>query len=107
LITTGPAAKVPSAKGFSAGGVDDTGAVKPQGPGWIGKDFRLDPTPRSPAASDPADTSSSASRRSPGHRGHWHTILHGEKRHNRRMHRRMQWSTRVSQTSAADKPLSL
>ena len=33
LLTTGPAAKVRSGKGFSAGGgADDTGAVKPQGP---------------------------------------------------------------------------
>ena len=50
LLTTGPAAKMPSGKGFSAGSADDTGAVKPQGPVWIGKDFRLDRTPRAPSA---------------------------------------------------------
>jgi hypothetical protein len=45
LLTTGPAAKVPSGKGFSAGTADDSGAVTPQGPVWIGKDFRLGRTP--------------------------------------------------------------
>jgi hypothetical protein len=45
LLSTGPAAKVPSGKGFSAGSADDTGAVRPQGPVWIGKDFRLDAPP--------------------------------------------------------------
>jgi hypothetical protein len=49
LLTTGPAAKVRSGKGFSAGSADDTGAVRPQGPVWIGKDFRLDRTPRAPS----------------------------------------------------------
>lgn len=86
LLTTGPAAKVPSGKGFFAGSADDTGAVRPQGPVWIGKDFRLDRTPRAPAAGDPAGTSSAA-RRPHWRRGHWHTILHGEKR----QRRRMQW----------------
>ena len=51
LLTTGPAAKVPSGKGFSAGSAHDTGPVKPQGPVWIGKDFRLDRTPRAAASS--------------------------------------------------------
>ncbi|MFO8239097.1 MAG: hypothetical protein R6U00_12775, partial [Prochlorococcaceae cyanobacterium] len=37
LLYNGPAAKVPSGKGFSAGGADDTGVVSPQGPVWIGK----------------------------------------------------------------------
>jgi hypothetical protein len=55
---------------------------KPQGPAWIGKDFWLDRTPRAPAAGDTPGSSSSASRR-----GHWHAILHGEKR----QRRRMQW----------------
>jgi hypothetical protein len=33
LLTTGPAAKVPSRKGFSAGSPDDSGGVTPQGAG--------------------------------------------------------------------------
>jgi hypothetical protein len=32
LLTTGPAAKVPSGKGFLAGSADDKSPVKPQGP---------------------------------------------------------------------------
>ena len=61
--------------------------VKPQGQVWIGKaDFRLDRTPRAASASASADASSSGSPRRPHwRRGHWHTILHGEKRHRRRM----------------------
>ena len=86
LLSTGPAAKVPSGKGFSAGTADDTCAVRPLGPVWIGKDFRLDRTPRVPAAGDPVGTSS-ASRRPHWRRGHWHAILHGVKR----QRRRMQW----------------
>jgi len=87
LLSTGPGAKVPSGKGFSAGTADDTGAVRPQGPVWIGKDFRLDRTPRVPSEGTTAGSSSSASRRPHWRRGHWHTILHGEKR----QWRRMQW----------------
>jgi hypothetical protein len=85
LLSTGPAAKVPSGKGFSGGG-DPDGAVSPQGPVWIGKDFRLDRTPR--AATPGAPTSSggsNTSRRPHWRRGHWHTVLHGEKRQSRRM----------------------
>ena len=84
LLTTGPAAKVSSGKGFSGGG-DPTSAVSPQGPVWIGKDFRLDRTPRAPSAATAAGTISSASRRPHWRRGHWHTVLHGEKRQSRRM----------------------
>ena len=86
LLTTGPSAKVPSgSKGFSAGAADNTGPVKPQGPVWIGKDFRLDRTPRAPSDGSKAASGSSASRRPHWRRGHWHTVLHGEKRQNRRM----------------------
>ena len=63
LLTTGPAAKMASGKGFSAGSADDTGAVKPQGPVWIGKDFRLDRTTRAPSLSSPSGASRSAPRR--------------------------------------------
>jgi hypothetical protein len=84
LLTTGAAAKVRGGKGFSAGSADDTGAVRPQGPVWIGKDFRLDPTPMAPLEGTTAG-SSSASRRPHWRRGHWHTVLHGEKRQSRRM----------------------
>lgn len=70
LLTTGPAAKVPSGKGFSAGCADDTGAVRPQGPVWIGKDFRFDRTPRAPSEGTPAGSSSSSSRRPHWRRGH-------------------------------------
>ena len=85
LLSTGPAAKMPSGKGFSAGSADDTGAVTPQGPVWIGKDFRHDHTPRAPSAATAAGASSSAPRRPHWRRGHWHTVLHGEKRQSRRM----------------------
>jgi hypothetical protein len=85
LLTTGPAAKVPSGKGFSAGSADDSGAVTPQGPVWIGKDFRLDRTPRAASEGTTAGTSSGVSRRPHWRRGHWHTVLHGEKRQSRRM----------------------
>jgi hypothetical protein len=85
LLTTGPAAKVPSGKGFSAGSADDSGVVTPHGPVWIGKDFRLDGTPRAPSEGTAAGISSSAPRRPHWRRGHWHTVLHGEKRQSRRM----------------------
>jgi hypothetical protein len=49
LLSTGPAAKVRSGKGF-AGAADPEGTVSPQGPVWIGKDFRLDRTPRAGAS---------------------------------------------------------
>jgi hypothetical protein len=55
--TVMPAAKVRSGKGFSAGGADDTGAVKPQGPVWIGKDFRLDRATRAPSSGSPSGAS--------------------------------------------------
>ena len=87
LLTTSPAAKVPSGKGFSAGSADDTGPVRPQGPVWIGKDFRLERSPKSaPNATSPGSAISSP-RRPHWRRGHWHTVLHGEKR----QMRRMQW----------------
>ena len=85
LLTTGPAAKMPSGKGFSAGGADDNGAARPYGPVWIGKDFRLDCTTRAPSPGSPGGDSSSATRRPHWRRGHWHTVLHGEKRQSRRM----------------------
>jgi hypothetical protein len=86
LLTTGPAAKVRCGKGFSGGGAaDDTGAVTPQGPVWIGKDFRLDRTTRAPSPGSPIGASASAPRRPHWRRGHWHTVLHGEKRQSRRM----------------------
>ncbi|MCP9852829.1 hypothetical protein KBZ14_08080 [Synechococcus sp. HJ21-Hayes] len=59
LLSTGPAAKVRSGKGLSVGGAEESGAVRPQGPVWIGKDFRLDRTPRAPSAGTAAGTSSS------------------------------------------------
>jgi hypothetical protein len=86
LLSTGPAAKARSGKGFSVGGAEETDAVRPQGPVWIGKDFRLDRTPRAPSARTAAGTSSSSAVRRPHwRRGHWHTVLHGEKRQSRRM----------------------
>jgi hypothetical protein len=51
----------------------------------LGKDFRLDRTPRAPSGRPWAGSSSSASRRPHWRRGHWHTVLHGEKRQSRRM----------------------
>jgi hypothetical protein len=90
LLTTGPAAKVRSGKGFAGGG-DPDGTVSPQGPVWIGKDFRLDRTPRAATPDSPASNGGSGTSRRPhwrrGHwrRGHWHTVLHGEKRQSRRM----------------------
>ena len=41
--------RCPAARVSAAGSADDTGAVTPQGPVWIGKDFRLDRTPRAPS----------------------------------------------------------
>jgi hypothetical protein len=58
LLTTGPAAKVPSGKGFSRGG-DPDGAASPQGPVWIGKDFRLDRTPSAATPGAPAGSGGS------------------------------------------------
>jgi hypothetical protein len=84
LLTTGPAAKVRSGKGFAGGG-DPAGTVSPQGPVWIGKDFRLDRTPRTDASKSTSSGGSGAARRPHWRRGHWHTVLHGEKRQSRRM----------------------
>ena len=57
----------------------------PRGTVWIGKDFRLDRTPRAASEGITAGPSSSAPRRHHWRRGHWHTVLHGEKRQSRRM----------------------
>ena len=87
LLTTGPAAKVRSGKGFAGGG-DPVGTVSPQGPVWIGKDFRLDRTPRAAASNSTSGGGGgggSTARRPHWRRGHWHTVLHGEKRQSRRM----------------------
>jgi hypothetical protein len=55
---------------------------------WIGKDFRLDRTTRAPSpASTSGASSNSDSRRPHWRRGHWHVVLHGEKRQSRRMKR--------------------
>jgi hypothetical protein len=60
--------------------------VSPQGPAWIGKDFRLDRTPRATTPGSPTGSGGSGTTRGPHwHRGHWHTALHGEKRQSRRM----------------------
>jgi hypothetical protein len=85
LLTTGPAAKVPSGKGFSAGSADDSGAVTPQGPVCIGKDFRLDRTPTARSEGTASSASSGTTRQPHWRRDHWHTVLHGEKRQSRRM----------------------
>jgi hypothetical protein len=85
LLSTAPAAKVRSGKGFAGGG-DPDGTVSPQGPVWIGKDFRLDRTPRAATPGSPAGSGGSGTTRRPHwRRGHWHTVLHGEKRQSRRM----------------------
>lgn len=92
LLSTGPAAKARSGKGFDVA-VDPTGSVSPQGPVWIGKDFRLDRTPRAATPGSPAGSSGTGITRRPHwRRGHWHTVLHGEKR----QRRRMQWFQPVS-----------
>jgi hypothetical protein len=84
LLSTGPAAKVRSGKGFAGGG-DPDGTVSPQGPVRIGKDFRLDRTPRAAASNSISGGGSGTARRPHWRRGHWHTVLHGEKRQSRRM----------------------
>jgi hypothetical protein len=74
-------------KGFAGGG-DPDGMVSPQGPVWIGKDFRLDRNPRAAASNSTSGGGSgggSTARRPHWRRGHWHTVLHGEKRQSRRM----------------------
>ncbi len=78
LLSTGSAAKVRSGKGFAAA-ADPTGTVSPQGPVWIGKDFRLDRTPGAATASSSAGGGSGTLRRPHWRRGHWPTVLHGEK----------------------------
>jgi hypothetical protein len=55
---------------------------------WIGKDFRLNCTPGAPSEGTAAGSGSGTTRRPYWRRGHWHTVLHGEKRQNLRM----QWS---------------
>jgi hypothetical protein len=62
LLSTGPATKVRSAKGFAAA-ADPTGTVSPQGPVWIGKDFRLDRTPRAAASNSTSGGGGGAARR--------------------------------------------
>ena len=53
----------------------------------LNRHFRLDRTTRapSPGSTSGASSSSGASRRPHWRRGHWHTVLHGEKRQSRRM----------------------
>jgi hypothetical protein len=87
LLTTGPSSKVFSGKGFAGGG-DPSATVNQQGPVWIGKDFRLDCNPRAGASNSTSGGGSgggSTARRPHWRRGHWHTVLHGEKRQSRRM----------------------
>lgn len=85
LLSTGPAATVRSGKGFAAAG-DQAGTVSPQGPVWIGKDFCLDRLPTAASSGSRAAQSGNGTTRRPHwRRGHWHTVLHGEKRHSRRM----------------------
>ena len=63
---------------------DDPAGVWPRGLMWIGKHFRLDRTPRATSEA-PLAASSSTAPRPHWRRGHWHTVLHGEKRQSRRM----------------------
>jgi hypothetical protein len=85
LLSTDPSAKVSSGKGF-AGAADPAGTVSPQGPVWLGKDFRLDCNARAAAPGSPTGNGGSGTSRRPHwRRGHWHTVLHGEKRQSRRM----------------------
>jgi hypothetical protein len=84
LLSTGLTTKVRSRKGFAGGG-DPDGTVSPQGPVWIGKDFRLDRTPRAAASNSTSGGGSGTARRPHRRRCHWHTVLHGEKRQSRRM----------------------
>ena len=68
-LSTGPAAKVRTGEGF-AGGEHPAGTVSPQGPVWIGKDFRLDRTPRA-AAPRSTRGGGGTPRRPHWRRGHW------------------------------------
>jgi hypothetical protein len=64
----------------------DPPAAKPTRSVWISKDFRFDLTPRaSRCNASAAGGSNSASRWLHWRRGHWHTVLHGEKPQSRRM----------------------
>ena len=84
LLSTGPAAKVASSKGF-AGGVDQAGGVNSQGPVWIAKDCRLDRTPRAATANSSGGVAAAPPGGPTGDGGTWHTVLHGEKRQSFRM----------------------
>ena len=64
LLTTSPAAKVTSYRGFSADAADEDGNMRPQEPVWIGKDFRLERSPRS-APNAPSPGSAIGSRGGP------------------------------------------
>lgn len=62
LLSTAPAAKLRSGKGFAAAGDPATG-VSPQGQVWIGKDFRFDRTHRAAITSTSAGGESATTRR--------------------------------------------
>ncbi len=74
-----------SAKCF-AGSADPAGTVSTLGPVWIGTDFRLDRTPKAATPGASAGCVGSKTNRRPHwRRGHWHTVLHGEKRQSLRL----------------------
>ena len=78
--------KVRSGKGFSGGGgADDTGSVKPQGPVWIGRHFRLDRTNQGAFTGQPGRRQQQRPAAAPLAPRPWHTVLQGEKRQSRRM----------------------
>lgn len=79
LITTEVASKVASGTGFSRGP-----GKSPLGPTWIGKGFRYQREKTKPLG---GQEQGSGSVRAHWRRGHWHTILHGRGK----QERRVQW----------------
>ena len=79
LITVDPAPRIPNATGFGK-----CPGRQPLGATWIGKSFRY----QREKEIDPVDQKQSrGSVRAHWRRGHWHTILHGTKK----QERRVQW----------------
>lgn len=79
LITVDPAPKVASGTGFAQGP-----GKSPLGPTWIGKGFRYQ---REKTTAPGGQEQARGNVRAHWRRGHWHTVLHGKKK----QERRIQW----------------
>jgi hypothetical protein len=79
LITTDPVPKIPGGTGFGR-----SPGKSPLGPTWIGRGFRY---VREKTEGSAGQESSRGNVRAHWRRGHWHTILHGKGK----QERRVQW----------------